>query len=265
MGLWDGGNRISAKAGIEVRERGARVAEIRFQFFGARCIHCTLQPRKSFSMNNSKSEFVQLCLAGEVLRFGAFTLKSGRISPYFFDAGLFNRGALLGPVARHYARLIVERAGRGVMLFGPAYKGIPLAAATAVKLADDYGLDTGYAFNRKEAKDHGEGGGLVGADLRGDVVIIDDVITAGTSIRESVAAIKAAGATPHSVVIALDRQEVADDRKESAAQQVEREHGIPVHSIITLGDLIDYLETDESAGQFVAAIKEYRERYGVVA
>ncbi len=214
-------------------------------------------------MNALKSKFVELCIANEVLRFGEFKLKSGRVSPYFFNAGHFNHGGLLGQVAHYYARLIVERVHHDFMLFGPAYKGIPLAAATAVKLAGDHGLDVGYAFNRKEAKDHGEGGGLVGAPLGGNVVIIDDVITAGTSIGQSVAAIKAAGAVPDSVVIALDRAEIADRRELSAVQYVEKEYGIPVYSIINLGDLIAYLENDETAGEFADAIKDYRERYGV--
>lgn len=214
-------------------------------------------------MNPSKSEFVELCIASQVLRFGEFKLKSGRVSPYFFNAGLFNRGGLLGPVARHYARLIVERVAPPFMLYGPAYKGIPLAAATALKLADDHNLDVGYAFNRKEAKDHGEGGGHIGASLRGNVVIIDDVITAGTSIRQSVAAIKAAGALPHSVVIALDRGEIADHHQLSAVQYVQKEYDIPVHALIHLRDLIDYLENDESAGRLTAAIKAYWDEYGV--
>ena len=214
-------------------------------------------------MNALKSKFVELCIANEVLRFGAFKLKSGRVSPYFFNAGHFNRGGLLGQVAHYYARLIVERVHHDFMLFGPAYKGIPLAAATAVKLAGDHGLDVGYAFNRKEAKDHGEGGGLVGAPLGGNVVIIDDVITAGTSIGQSVAAIKAAGAVADSVVIALDREEIADRRELSAVQYVEKEYGIPVYSLINLGDLIAYLENDETAGKFADAIKDYRERYGI--
>ena len=219
-------------------------------------------------MNPSKSEFVELCIASEVLRFGEFTLKSGRVSPYFFNAGLFNRGGLLGKVAQHYARLIAARVAPPFMLYGPAYKGIPLAAATAVKLADDHNLDVGYAFNRKEAKAHGEGGGHIGASLSGGVVIIDDVITAGTSIRQSVAAIKAAGARPHAVVIALDREEVADAQQLSAVQSVQKEYDIPVHALITLRDLIDYLENNPStrkteAGKFTAAIKAYRDKYGV--
>lgn len=209
-----------------------------------------------------KKTFVELCITADALRFGEFQLKSGRISPYFFNAGLFNRGALLGKLAQHYARLIVERVSGEFMLFGPAYKGIPLAAATAVKLAEEYDIDVGYAFNRKETKDHGEGGQLVGAELRGKVVIIDDVITAGTSIRQSIAAIKAAGAIPHSVVIALDREEIADDQQLSAVQSMQKEYNIPVHALINVRDLIDYLEDAEST-EFAVAVQTYRQRYGV--
>ena len=233
-------------------------------------------------MKPMKAEFIELCIKAEVLRFGEFKLKSGRISPYFFNAGLFNRGGLLGDAAQHYARLIIEKVDDDFMLFGPAYKGIPLAAATALKLADDHNRNVGYAFNRKESKDHGEGGQLVGATLRGNVVIIDDVITAGTSIGQSVAAIKAAGATPHSVVIALDREEVADQdtdengsedtdensgkKKLTAVQYVQKEYDIPVHAIINLQDLIDYLEAKKSVDSFNAvasAIQTYREQYGI--
>lgn len=231
-------------------------------------------------MNRLKMEFVELCIANQVLRFGEFTLKSGRVSPYFFNTGLFNRGDLLSQLAKHYARVIIEKLNPQTeqpdfMLYGPAYKGIPLAAATAIQLADQHHINIGYAFNRKEAKNHGEGGNVVGAELSGNVVIIDDVITAGTSVRESVAMIQSAGATPHSVVIALDRQETADGQEKSAVQCVEDEHGIPVHPIITLQDLIEYLtskasktatkKTDsniaEVADKYTAAIKAYQDRY----
>ena len=211
---------------------------------------------------SSKSDFIELCAASDVLRFGEFTLKSGRVSPYFFNAGLFDHGGLLGKTAAHYAALIAEKfSGRAFMLYGPAYKGIALAAATALKLADDHGIDAGYAFHRKEAKDHGEGGTLVGAPLRGEVIIIDDVITAGTSIRNSVEAIRAAGATPHAVVVALDRLERAGENGLSASQQVEKEHGIPVHALINLRDLAEHFERTNS--EHAGAIREYRARYGV--
>ncbi len=228
---------------------------------------------------HSKAEFVELCIKNRALCFGQFTLKSGRVSPYFFNAGLFNRGLMLGQLAEHYAQLIATHTDGDFMLYGPAYKGIPLAAAVAVKLAEQHGRDVGYAYNRKEAKDHGEGGRMVGAPLRGQVVIIDDVITAGTSIRESVASIWAAGARPHSVALALDRRERAGGEGDaaanspalpalSAAQQVAREHGIAVRAIINLDDLVDYLEpapTDPAptAIPYAAAIRAYRDRYGI--
>jgi len=215
----------------------------------------------------SKRDFVELCIACDALRFGEFTLKSGRISPYFFDAGRFHHGRALGELARHYAGVVASHVPPPFVLYGPAYKGIPLAAATAVALAAEHAIDAPYAFNRKEAKDHGEGGGLVGAPLTGRVVVLDDVITAGTSIGESAAAIQAAGAEPHAVVIALDRRERAGEHDLSAAQQVERDTGMPVYSLIDLHDLVDYLAgaddaSDANAGQF-AAIKTYREQYGV--
>lgn len=217
-------------------------------------------------MKPDKSAFVELCLANEVLRFGRFTLKSGRVSPYFFDAGRFNHGRALGQLAGHYAGVLAERVKRRFMLYGPAYKGIALAAATAVKLSEDHGLEVNYAFNRKEIKDHGEGGGLIGAPLSGNVVIIDDVITAGTSTGQSVEAIKAAGATPHAMIIALDRRETAGRRDLSAAQQMHLQFGIPVYSIIDLHDVIDYLENHDRAGDrfapFAAALKSYRDQYG---
>lgn len=214
----------------------------------------------------SKHDFVELCIACDALRFGEFTLKSGRLSPYFFDAGRFHHGRALGELARHYAGVIKTHVRPPFMLYGPAYKGIPLATAAALALAAEHNIDAPYAFNRKEAKDHGEGGALVGAPLAGRVLIIDDVITAGTSIGESVAAIKAAGAEPHAVVIALDRRERAGEQNLSAAQQAARNYGVPVYSLIDLHDLVDYLERgagDANLGQFAAAIKTYRAQYGV--
>ena len=215
-------------------------------------------------MGAQKDQFIELCMAAEALRFGEFILKSGRASPYFFNAGQFNRGALLHDFAAHYARLIAEKISGDFMLFGPAYKGIPLAVATALQLAGAYGIDVGYAFNRKEAKAHGEGGEMVGAELRGDVIIVDDVITAGTAIGQSVAAIRDAGANPKAVVIAFDREEIATESgKLSAVQMVQKEHGIPVHSIINLGDLIDYLQRQKTAEDFSDKIRAYRKKYGV--
>ncbi|MFO1299092.1 MAG: orotate phosphoribosyltransferase [Burkholderiaceae bacterium] len=211
-----------------------------------------------------------------ILRFGEFRTKAGRLSPYFFNAGLFNDGASLGRLAQFYAQTLLgaERAGRVRfdMLFGPAYKGITLASATAVALAHD-GRNVAFAFNRKEAKDHGEGGTLIGAPLSGRVVIVDDVISAGTSVRESVEIIRAHGAEPAAVLIALDRQERSGDAEHigerSAAQEAERLYGIPVLSIATLGDLLEFLGSTEASGAGIAAHRDsvaaYRARYGVRA
>jgi orotate phosphoribosyltransferase len=220
-----------------------------------------------------RQQFIEFALQSGVLRFGEFRTKAGRLSPYFFNAGLFNRGALLGKLARFYAQtLLAARADGRVqfdMLFGPAYKGITLAATTAVALAD-LGSDVPFAFNRKEAKDHGEGGLLVGAPLVGRVVIVDDVITAGTSVRESVELIRAAGATPAAVLIALDRMERAgpDDAlsQRSAVQEVEAAYGIPVLAIANLDDVMHYLAAETTQAQHVRgfrpAVERYRERYG---
>uniref|UniRef100_UPI003D2D6D37 orotate phosphoribosyltransferase n=1 Tax=Methylophaga lonarensis TaxID=999151 RepID=UPI003D2D6D37 len=191
-------------------------------------------------MKAYQQQFIDFALSTGVLRFGQFTLKSGRISPYFFNSGLFNSGASLARLGRFYAQTIVESGIAFDVLFGPAYKGIPLASTTAVALADHHQRDVPYVFNRKEAKDHGEGGQLVGAPLNGKVLIIDDVISAGTSVRESVEIIRAAGAEPAGVVIALDRQERGKGQM-SAIQEVEQQHGIPVISIISLNDLLSYL------------------------
>ncbi len=224
-------------------------------------------------MERIKRQFIEFALASGVLRFGDFTMKSGRRSPYFFNAGLFNRGSLLGALARFYARtlLAAHAAGRVRfdMLFGPAYKGITLASSTAVALAD-LGTDVPFAFNRKEAKDHGEGGVIVGAPLAGRVVIVDDVITAGTSVRESVELIRAAGATPAAVLIALDRKERAgpDDAltERSAAQEVEAAYGMPVLAIATLDDLLAFADSGAAAAAALAPYRavmlDYRSRYG---
>ena len=184
------------------------------------------------------------------------------MSPYFFNAGSFDRGGLLASLAAYYARCINDNIASDFVLYGPAYKGIPLAAATAIKLAEDFGRDLPYAFNRKEAKDHGEGGTIVGAALQGEVVIIDDVITAGTSIRESVEIIEAQGAVPSAVVIAVDRQERAGKGSRSAVQAVEDTYGIPVYSIIDLNDIVEYgLHSDAVPNP--EAVEAYRAQYGV--
>ncbi|MBK6639198.1 MAG: orotate phosphoribosyltransferase [Rhodocyclaceae bacterium] len=212
---------------------------------------------------NFSQEFIAFACAQGVLRFGEFTTKAGRQSPYFFNAGLFNDGASLGRLCDYYA-LAIQNSGLHVdVIFGPAYKGIPLAAGTAIALAR-LGQNIPFAYNRKEAKDHGEGGTLVGAPLAGNVLIIDDVITAGTSVRESVELIRAAGAKPAGVVIALDRQECGQSPL-SAVQEVENSYGIPVVSVARLADLIEYLSGSIELESRLDAVRAYREKYGVQA
>jgi orotate phosphoribosyltransferase len=213
-------------------------------------------------MQSYQHEFIDFAIRAGVLRFGEFTLKSGRISPYFFNAGLFNTGEHLARLGRFYARAIVDSGIGFDVLFGPAYKGIPLAAAASIALADHHQRNVPWCFNRKEAKDHGEGGNLVGAGLDGRVLVIDDVITAGTAIRESVDIIQAAGATLSGVVIALDRQERGTG-SQSAIQEVEQTHGIRVASIITLADLLEYLREQPDQSEAVAGIEAYREAWGI--
>ncbi len=213
-------------------------------------------------MQDYKKEFLDFSLDVGVLRFGEFTLKSGRLSPYFFNAGLFNTGAALARLGRYYAQAIVDAGIQFDVLYGPAYKGIPLAAVTAAALYDQHGKDVAYAFNRKEAKDHGEGGVIVGHALEGRVLIIDDVISAGTSVRESMDIIKQQGATAAGVVIALDRQEKGQGEL-SAIQEVEQDYGLPVASIVKLEDLVAYLEEKGSNDGQLAAVKAYRQQYGV--
>lgn len=213
-------------------------------------------------MQENKKRFIELAIKYQVLRFGEFTLKSGRISPYFFNAGLFNSGYALAELGSCYAQTIIEKNISYDVLFGPAYKGIPLVSAIVYALSVNHGIDKPYAFNRKEAKDHGEGGLIVGAELNGNVLIVDDVITAGTAIREAVDIIQGAGATTSAVLIALDRQEKGKSEL-SAIQEVHRDYGIDVFSIITLADLIDYLATDESFGEHLDAMKHYRSQYGI--
>jgi len=213
-------------------------------------------------MQNYKREFIEFAIENQVLRFGQFTLKSGRISPYFFNAGLFNTGEHLTRLSRFYAAAIQDSDIEFDTLFGPAYKGIPLAAITAVALYDQHQRNIPYCFNRKEAKDHGEGGNIVGAALAGRILIIDDVITAGTAIRESMEIIDAAGAKAAGVVIALDRQEKGKGEL-SAIQEVEQNFGLKVASIITLSDLMDYLKGDAAMAEHLEAIEAYRNQYGV--
>lgn len=212
-------------------------------------------------MQSYQREFIELAIEHKALCFGDFTLKSGRKSPYFFNAGKFQTGAALAALGRFYAAAIEASGVAFDVLFGPAYKGIPLAATTAVALADGHQRDLPYCFNRKEAKDHGEGGSLVGAPLAGKVLIIDDVITAGTAIREVMQIIDAAGAQPAGVVIGLNRQEKGKGEL-SAIAEVEQQFGIPVISIISLNDIISYLDADPDQAEMVASIRAYRERYG---
>ena len=213
-------------------------------------------------MQENKKRFIELAIKYQVLRFGEFTLKSGRISPYFFNAGLFNSGYALAELGSCYAQTIIDENIDYDVLFGPAYKGIPLVSAIAYALSINHGIDKPYAINRKEAKDHGEGGLIVGAELNGNVLIVDDVITAGTAIREAVDIIQAEGAKTSAVLIALDRQEKGKSEL-SAIQEVNRDYGIDVFSIITMADLIDYLEGDSSYGQHLDAMRDYRREYGI--
>jgi orotate phosphoribosyltransferase len=223
------------------------------------------------SSSTSRTDFVRFALEQQVLRFGSFKVKSGRTSPYFFNAGLFNAGRSVGRLAQFYANALIESGVPFDMLFGPAYKGIALATATSVALAGDERLnrDVPFAFNRKEAKDHGEGGVLVGAPLAGRVVIIDDVITAGTSVRESVEIIRAAGAEPAAVLIALDRMERAgpDDAlsPHSAVEEVSQRYGLPVVSIASLTDILALLEHDAQFAENREAVLAYRNQYGTVS
>ena len=214
-------------------------------------------------MKDYQTDFLDFAIRCEALRFGQFTLKSGRVSPYFFNTGLFNTGGKLARLAKFYAQAIVESGVPFDMLYGPAYKGIPLAAATAVQLAEHFDRDLPYAFNRKEAKQHAEGGVIVGHPLQGRVLIIDDVISAGTSVQESVAIIRRASATPVAVAIALDRQERGTG-KLSAVQEIEREFGIKVVSIANLDALLGYLHAKgDDARTHFDAIGVYRQQYGV--
>lgn len=215
-------------------------------------------------MKPYQRDFIEFAIEQNVLRFGEFTLKSGRVSPYFFNAGLFNSGQALAKLGRFYAAALMEANVPFDVLFGPAYKGIPLATTTAVALFDHHNVDTPYVFNRKEAKAHGEGGSLVGAELAGRVMIIDDVITAGTAIREVMVIIQEAKASPAGVLIALDRQERGQGEL-SAIQEVERDFKMPVVSIVSLNDIMTYLAEQDSPefAKHLDAVKAYRSQYGI--
>ena len=213
-------------------------------------------------MKDYQREFIEFALAKQVLRFGEFTLKSGRTSPYFFNAGLFNTGRDLARLGRFYAAALQDSNIEYNLLFGPAYKGIPIATTTAVALADSYDIDMPYCFNRKEAKKHGEGGSLVGSALEGKVMLVDDVITAGTAIRESMEIIQSHGAELSGVLIALDRQEKGQAEL-SAIQEVERDFNTKVISIVTLADVISYLEEQPDMVDSLVSIRKYRENFGI--
>jgi len=215
-----------------------------------------------FIMQDYRKDFLEFALQHDVLRFGDFTLKSGRRSPYFFNTGLFNTGHGLARLGQYYARAIIDSGIEFDMLFGPAYKGIPLVAATAIALAEHFGRDVPYAFDRKEAKDHGEGGLIVGSPLTGRVLIIDDVISAGLSVGHSVDLISAQGASAAGFVISMDRQERAADSEISALAQVRERYGIPVYSIASLSDLVALLRGRPDSADTLAAVRAYRAEYG---
>lgn len=213
-------------------------------------------------MKQYQIDFIEFALERGVLKFGEFTLKSGRVSPYFFNAGLFNTGKDLARLGRFYAAALMDSGVDYDLLFGPAYKGIPIASATALQLCEQHDIDMPYCFNRKEKKAHGEGGSLVGSELKGKVMLVDDVITAGTAIRESMDIINDAGAELAGVLIALDRQEKGKGEL-SAIQEIERDYGATMISIVTLGDLIGYLTEKGEMGDTLASVTAYREKYGI--
>jgi orotate phosphoribosyltransferase len=215
-------------------------------------------------MKAYKTQFLELALEMGALQFGEFTLKSGRVSPYFFNAGLFNTGYAAAKLGRCYAAAIVSMGLEFDMLFGAAYKGIPLVALAAAALAEHQDQDYPFAFNRKEAKDHGEGGLIVGAPIKGRVLILDDVITAGTAARESLAVIEQAGGEACGLLVALDRQEVGAKSRASAVKELERQIGLTIHSIVCLGDLVEHLEEDADYAEKLPAMRAYRNRYGVI-
>ena len=216
-------------------------------------------------MKAYKKEFLELALKLDVLRFGRFELKSGRVSPYFFNSGLFNTGAAGAKVGRCYAAAIAALDFEFDVLFGPAYKGIPLVALAAAALAEHHELNYPFAYNRKELKDHGEGGHGVGAPLSGRVLIVDDVVTAGTAIREAVGIIRAAGAAPAGILVAIDREEVGANTNLTSVRQIETELGVPVRSIVSFTDLVEHMQSNSAFAERVPAMRAYRERYGAMS
>ena len=213
-------------------------------------------------METYKKQFLELSLEFGALRFGEFTLKSGRVSPYFFNAGLFNTGQAISRLGRCYASALMALDLKYDMIFGPAYKAIPLVALTASALAEQHDMDCPFAYNRKEAKDHGEGGAIIGAPIKGRVLILDDVITAGTAIKEIVSIIREAGGTPSSIIVALDREEVGNSGRILAVQELEAELSVPIRSVVSLRDLINYLKAGGEFSEYLPAVQAYQKRYG---
>lgn len=215
-------------------------------------------------MQNFRHAFLEFAIQQGVLKFGEFTLKSGRVSPYFFNAGLFNTGQGIGKLGRFYAQAIVEADLKFDVVYGPAYKGIPLAVATVIALAEQHGKNVPYAFNRKSPKEYGEGGSIVGGPLTGRVLIIDDVITAGTAVESALEMIRAGGGEPAGVMISLDRNEKGTS-EQSAVDEVQSRHSIPVKAIATLEDMMTYIQGHEELEQYLTAVKAYQSRYGISA
>lgn len=215
-------------------------------------------------MKGYQREFIEFCLANDVLRFGSFTLKSGRVSPYFFNAGLFNSGKSITSIGRFYAAAILDQQFKYDVLFGPAYKGVPLVVASSIALYMDHQIDAPYSFNRKEKKDHGEGGSIVGTPLEGDILVVDDVITAGTAINESIQIIKGSKANLCGVIVAVDRAEIAPDGSgKSAIQAIQEQNGIPVRAIITIDHIIEFMTEKGTYVQELEQMKAYKAQYGL--
>jgi orotate phosphoribosyltransferase len=215
-------------------------------------------------MKGYQREFIEFCLSNDVLRFGSFTLKSGRVSPYFFNAGLFNSGKSITSIGRFYAAAILDQQFKYDVLFGPAYKGVPLVVASSIALYMDHQIDAPYSFNRKEKKDHGEGGNIVGTPLEGDILVVDDVITAGTAINESIQIIKGSKANLCGVIVAVDRAEIAPDGSgKSAIQAIQEQNGVPVRAIITIDHIIEFMTEKGTYVQELEQMKAYKAQYGL--